>query len=66
MIAPPQLHPSDPRCLIILFDLRRPGAKDRLGRVREGWHDDFAEVKWLDAWRAALVLRPGGALRSAP
>jgi hypothetical protein len=63
MIAPPRVNPSDPRGLIVLFDLRRPGAGDRLRRVREGWPPGFAEVEWLDAGRAALVLRPGGALR---
>ena len=64
MFAQPRVNPSDPRCLIIIFDLRCPGAEDRLRSEREGWHD-FAEVERLDAGRAALVLRPGGALRSA-
>jgi hypothetical protein len=65
MIAPPRVYPSDPRCLIILFDLRCPGAGDRIRSEREGWHG-FAEEERLDAGRAALVFRPGGALRSAP
>jgi hypothetical protein len=65
MIAQPRVNPSNPRCLIILFDLRCPGAKDRLRRAPEGWHG-FADVERLDDEHAALVLRPGGALRSAP
>jgi len=65
MFTQPRVNPSDPRCLIILFDLRRPGAKKRLRRAPKGWLG-FADVERLDDEHAALVLRPGGALRSAP
>lgn len=56
------LCPIDPRCLTVLFDLRHPGAEERLRRERAGWRG-FAEMEWLGSGHAILVMRPGGALR---
>ena len=61
MIAPQTLYPSDPRCLISLFDLRRLGAEERLRRGVAGWRGSADVEKFYPGW-AALVIRPGGAL----
>jgi hypothetical protein len=56
------LYPNDPRSLTVLFDLRRPGAEERLVREQEGWRN-FARVQRLGSDHAILVMYPGGALR---
>lgn len=57
-----QVYPSSSECMVVLFDLRIPGAAERLGREHAAWRDS-ADVERLDAAHAVLVMRPGGALR---
>ena len=57
-----QLHPpSSIKCLFIHYDLRCPGAQERLKLVCDGF-GDYAHVEYVDAAHAVLVIRPGGAL----
>jgi hypothetical protein len=43
------------------FDMREPGALERLRREIRGWHG-YAREEWIDGYRVGLVVRPGGAL----
>jgi hypothetical protein len=61
MIAPQPFYLTEPESLITLFDLQFPGAKQRLARELAAWHG-FAHAERLGDDRAALVMRPGGAL----
>jgi len=56
-----QLYSNNSKCLSIHFDLRCPGAKERLNLVCDGFGDS-AHVEYVDAAHAELVIRPGGAL----
>ncbi len=58
------LYPKTLRCLITLFDLRYPGAEERLNREREAWCG-FADVERLTPDFSVLIVRPGGARRLA-
>jgi hypothetical protein len=62
MIAPGTLYKTNPECLIVLFDLRCPGAKERLRRELVAWRG-FARMEMLTDGRAVLVMRPGGGVR---
>jgi hypothetical protein len=48
------------RCLLVLFDLRCPGAEQRLRRELAAWRG-FAVTEKLHDHHAVLVVRPGGA-----
>lgn len=48
--------------VIAIFDFRQQGALRRLCSERSGWRG-YAEVEVLDQDHAALVMRPGGAVR---
>jgi hypothetical protein len=56
------LYANSPRCLLSLFDLRCPGAAQRLRRELAGWRGS-ARVERLISGRVVLVVRPGGAAR---
>jgi hypothetical protein len=58
------LYPSDPECLIILFDLRDPGAAEQLHRERATCQE-LIDSEALSEDCFALILRPGGAQRLA-
>jgi hypothetical protein len=60
-LAPSALYPTNSKFLIALFDLRCPGAEQRLRRELAGWCG-AAHAEGLVAGRAVLVMRPGGAL----
>jgi hypothetical protein len=60
MFAPQTLYPTESKCLITLFDLRCPGAKQRLRRELAGWRG-FARAERLIGGRVVLVMRPGEA-----
>jgi hypothetical protein len=55
------LYTTEPNFLIAFFDLRYPGAEQRLRRELAGWRG-LAHAERLVAGRAVLVMRPGGAL----
>jgi hypothetical protein len=52
----------EPRCLLTLFDLRRPGSELRLRRQLAAWRG-FAVAEKLQDDCAVIVIRPGGAAR---
>jgi hypothetical protein len=56
------LYKEIARCLVFLFDLRRPGALQRLRRELSAWRGR-ARVEKPDDGYVALVVRPGGATR---
>jgi hypothetical protein len=62
MIAPGTLYKTKPECPLTVFDLRRPGAKERLCRELVAWWG-FARTEMLTDGRAVLVMRPGGGMR---
>lgn len=49
---------------LVLFDIRAPGAVERLLSERAAWSEDAA-VELLDADHAVLIVRAGGAARIA-
>jgi hypothetical protein len=57
-----ELYPETPRCNIVLFDLRIPGAAEELHHARAVWQQD-SDIETLDEDHFVLVLRPGGAAR---
>jgi hypothetical protein len=64
MIAPRPLYPSNPECLIALFDLRVPKAVEELHRGRAIWQED-SDIEALDEDHFILIVRPGAARRLA-
>jgi hypothetical protein len=58
------LYPSNPECLIILFDLRDFEAAAQLHRERATWQE-LSYIEALSEDCLALILRPGGAQRLA-
>jgi hypothetical protein len=64
MIAPHQLYPSIPNCIIVLFDLRDSEAVEQLHRERVRWQK-LSEIEALSEDCFALILHPGGAQRLA-
>jgi len=56
-----QLNPNSSKGLFIHFDLRCPGARERLYLVCDSF-GDYAHIEYVDAAHAVLVIRPGGAL----
>jgi hypothetical protein len=61
MLEPIPIAPKGEEYLIILFDLRRPGAEERLRRELASW-GGFASAERLARDHIALVVRPGGVL----
>jgi hypothetical protein len=59
MIAPHQLYPSIPECIVILFDLRDSEAVEKLHRERATWQE-HSDIEALTEDSFALILRPGG------
>jgi hypothetical protein len=59
-LAPRPFYIETPKCLITLFDLRCPGAEERLHRERAAWRG-FAYVERLTADCGVLIVQPGGA-----
>jgi hypothetical protein len=64
MFALRPLYPNTPECLIVLFDLRRPGSQERLRREQDAWCG-FAHAERLAESHSALIILPGGAARLA-
>jgi hypothetical protein len=60
MFAPQRVYKVVRKCLIVLIDLRRPGAKQRLRRELVAWRG-FARAERLFDGRIVLVIQPGGA-----
>ena len=61
-LAPRPLYPSTSECLIVLFDLECPGAKERLQREQDAWRGSASAEALVDG-RTALIVRPGAAAR---
>ena len=64
-LALDELYPKKtPRCFIILFDLREPGAAEMLHQQRAFWQGD-SDIVALDEDNFVLVVWPGAARRLA-
>jgi hypothetical protein len=66
MIAPESLYPAptNPECLIILYDLREPDGAAALQRQRHALLG-YTNVEKLDEHCVALIVHPGWLLGSA-
>lgn len=63
MIAPrDEFYPSKESEIWALFDIRIPGAAERLNRERAAWQA-AAGLIFVDPNHAVLIIRPGGAER---
>jgi hypothetical protein len=62
MIRPKSVYPSNPACIIVLFDLRESEAVKELHHLRAVWRED-SDIEALDADPFVLMLWPGGAAR---
>jgi hypothetical protein len=56
------LRPGSGPYELVVFDVRAPGAVERLLSERAAWGEDAA-VELLDHDHAALIVRAGGAAR---
>jgi hypothetical protein len=62
MITPADLRSDNRPYELIVFDIRAPGAVERLLSERAAWGEDAA-VEQLDPDHAVLIVRAGGAAR---
>ena len=60
--APKTLYPSSSECMVVLFDLRLPGAAERLHRERAVWQEQ-SDIEALDKDHFVLIVQAGGAQR---
>lgn len=54
------LYPTQTEGIVILYDVRLPGAADRLHEGRAAWQE-CGDVEALDQNHYVLIIRPGGA-----
>jgi hypothetical protein len=59
-LAPRSFYTETPRCLITIFDLRHPGAEERLWCQHAAWHG-YSDIERLAAESSVLIVRPGAA-----
>ncbi len=64
MTTAADLRPDNRPYELVVFDVRTPGAVERLLSERAAWGEDAA-VELLDPDHAALIVRAGGAARIA-
>ena len=62
MIAPKLVYPKPTERLVVLYDVRIPGAAERLHRERASWAE-HGDIEALDEVHFILFVRPGGARR---
>ena len=53
-------YTKTPECLITVFDLRHPGAEERLRREHDAW-GYFVRTERLTLDHTALIISPGAA-----
>jgi hypothetical protein len=63
-LAPRLLYPSDPECIVILFDLRDPEACEQVHRLRAVWQADSG-LEALGPDHMVVFLFPGTPQRIA-
>ncbi len=56
--APDLLYLNHPEYLLLVFDLRQPGAMAALLRQRARWAE-YSDMEALDDVHIALIVRPG-------
>ncbi len=57
-----QLYPSSSEGMVVIFDLRLPGAAERLHRERAVWQEE-SDIEALDKDHFVLIVQAGGARR---
>lgn len=63
-MTPATFHPNNVPYELVVFDVRVPGAVERLLSERAAWGEDAA-MELLDPDHAVLIVRAGGAARVA-
>jgi len=58
MIAPRPLYPTDPECLIVIFNLGEPDGAAALHRQRAAL-GEYSDIQGLDEDHFALIVFPG-------
>jgi hypothetical protein len=64
MIAPEPLYPTDPECLVVIFDLSEPDGAASLHRQRDALAG-YASIEDFGENCVALIIHPGWVLRAA-
>lgn len=64
MYAPGEVYLNYPECLLVVFDLREPGAAEQLHRQRAAWQA-YSDIEVLDEDHFALIVRPAWAAEAA-
>ena len=64
MLTPRKAYRNSAEFTLIIFDLRIPGAAERLHSERAAWQE-CADIEMLDFDHAVLIVRPGAARRTA-
>lgn len=64
MIAPKRVYPKPAESIVVLYDVRIPGAADRFHEQRAAWRER-GDVEALDQHHFMLIVRPGGAREMA-
>jgi hypothetical protein len=60
MITPKKVDPKPTESIVILYDVRLPGAADRLHEGRAAWRE-CGDVEALDQNHYVLIIRSGEA-----
>jgi len=63
-LAPRPLYASGPECIVILFDLRYPGASQQVHRLRDVWQA-HSDLEALGPDHMVVFLFPGATQRFA-
>jgi hypothetical protein len=66
MALPPQASNQDsPPGAVVIYDMRGPEARARVGRERAAWGRERATIHTLDNDHVVIEFRAGGALEQA-
>jgi hypothetical protein len=57
-----EVYPSNPECIVVVYDLREPRAAEQLHRSRASWQED-SDIAALDEYHFVLILHLGDAAR---
>ena len=63
-LGPETLYPTDPECLVVVFDLREPGSAEALHKWRAVWAE-YSDIEALDQDHFVLIRRLGWASEPA-
>jgi hypothetical protein len=58
MLSPETLYPTDPECLLVVFDVRESQTTAALHSQRAAWAE-HSDIEALDEVHFVLIVRPG-------